>query len=86
MGLTGALPARVPADVKESALAYLVVVRVSDQGQGIGREFLPHVFDIFRQEDATKTRRQGGLGIGLAIGTGLAFCARRYRRICRASG
>jgi signal transduction histidine kinase len=44
-----------------------VVVRVGDTGQGIGSEFLPHVFDIFRQEDSTKSRRQGGLGIGLAI-------------------
>jgi signal transduction histidine kinase len=44
-----------------------VAVRVIDRGQGIGREFLPHVFDFFRQEDASKSRRQGGLGIGLAV-------------------
>jgi len=44
-----------------------VVVKVSDQGQGIGPEFLPHVFDLFRQEDATRSRNQNGLGIGLAI-------------------
>jgi len=44
-----------------------IVVRVSDQGQGIGPEFLAHVFDLFRQEDATRSRNQGGLGIGLAI-------------------
>ena len=44
-----------------------VVVRVSDTGQGISSEFLPLVFDFFRQEDATKSRRQSGLGIGLAI-------------------
>ena len=44
-----------------------VVVKVKDQGQGIGSEFLPHVFDLFRQQDATRSRSQGGLGIGLAI-------------------
>jgi signal transduction histidine kinase len=44
-----------------------VVIRVTDTGDGIGSEFLPHVFDFFRQEDPTKSRRHGGLGIGLAI-------------------
>jgi signal transduction histidine kinase len=44
-----------------------VVVTIADTGQGIGTAFLPHVFDSFRQEDATSTRRQGGLGLGLAI-------------------
>jgi PAS domain S-box-containing protein len=44
-----------------------VEVRVRDTGQGINTEFLPHVFDRFRQADASITRMHGGLGLGLAI-------------------
>jgi PAS domain S-box-containing protein len=42
-------------------------VAISDSGEGIAPEFLPHVFDRFRQADASTTRRHGGLGLGLAI-------------------
>lgn len=44
-----------------------VEVSVSDTGQGIAPEFLPHVFDRFRQGDGATTRRHGGLGLGLSI-------------------
>lgn len=44
-----------------------VMVRVSDNGQGIDPSFLPHVFEQFRQEDGSYTRRHGGIGLGLAI-------------------
>jgi signal transduction histidine kinase len=44
-----------------------VEVSVSDNGQGIEPEFLPHVFDRFRQGDQSFTRHAGGLGLGLAI-------------------
>jgi PAS domain S-box-containing protein len=44
-----------------------VEVIVSDTGRGIRPEFLPQVFDRFRQADQTTTRKEGGLGLGLSI-------------------
>ena len=42
-------------------------IAVTDDGHGIAPEFLPYVFDRFRQEDSSSTRRHEGLGLGLAI-------------------
>ncbi|HEY9625106.1 MAG TPA: PAS domain-containing protein [Crinalium sp.] len=44
-----------------------VQIQVTDTGKGINPDFLPYVFDYFRQEDGTTTRKFGGLGLGLAI-------------------
>ncbi|HKQ74349.1 MAG TPA: ATP-binding protein [Blastocatellia bacterium] len=44
-----------------------IEIAVSDTGQGIGPDFLPYVFDRFRQEEGSTARKHGGLGLGLAI-------------------
>lgn len=44
-----------------------IQIRVSDTGQGIAPDFLPYVFERFRQADSSMTRSHGGLGLGLAI-------------------
>ncbi|EDX85610.1 PAS fold family [Synechococcus sp. PCC 7335] len=57
----GSITVTVTADVSE------VVIEVSDTGKGIAADFLPFVFEHFRQENYSTTRKFGGLGLGLAI-------------------
>lgn len=44
-----------------------LMIEIADNGKGIESDFLPYVFERFRQEDASSTREHGGLGLGLAI-------------------
>ena len=54
-------------DVRLAALGADAQIQISDTGQGIAPQFLPYVFDYFRQADSATTRVFGGLGLGLAI-------------------
>jgi PAS domain S-box-containing protein len=53
--------------VEVARVASKIQISVSDTGEGVPREFLPYVFDRFRQADASTTRKTGGLGLGLSI-------------------
>jgi CheY-like chemotaxis protein/two-component sensor histidine kinase len=52
---------------KQQTIDTYAQIRVIDTGKGIEPNFLPHVFDYFRQADSATTRKFGGLGLGLAI-------------------
>jgi signal transduction histidine kinase/DNA-binding response OmpR family regulator len=54
-------------EVKLEPVGNLIQIVVTDTGKGISLEFLPHVFEYFRQADSGTTRQFGGLGLGLAI-------------------
>jgi PAS domain S-box-containing protein len=60
-------PAGGRVDVRLGVEDRQAVLRVSDSGVGIAPEFLPYVFDRFRQADSSTTRAHGGLGLGLAL-------------------
>ena len=60
-------PAEGRVEVKLEGVGSNARITVSDSGAGISGEFLPYVFDRFRQADSTFTRKHGGLGLGLAI-------------------
>jgi len=54
-------------DIRLECVGSQASITVSDTGKGINPDFLPYVFESFRQADATITRKFGGLGLGLAI-------------------
>ena len=53
--------------IRVAAVDRRVRVSITDTGQGISAEFMPHVFQRFKQADASAARRHGGLGLGLAL-------------------
>lgn len=63
----GRVEIRLNSVVGNAASRLYAQLQVTDTGKGISPEFIPHVFDRFRQADSTTTRSYGGLGLGLAI-------------------
>lgn len=54
-------------DIRVEARHSAAILSVRDSGEGIAPEFLPHLFERFRQQDASSSRTHGGLGLGLSI-------------------
>lgn len=54
-------------DTEQNTITKYAQIQVIDTGNGISKDFLPYVFEPFRQADSTTTRAYGGLGLGLAI-------------------
>ena len=74
LGFTSVSESLLPADSSSSSLVpqasypgLFACIQVIDTGKGISADFLPYVFDRFRQADSKSTRSQKGLGLGLAI-------------------
>jgi PAS domain S-box-containing protein len=60
-------PARGTIQIKLTRVGNIAEIMVCDSGEGISKEFLPYVFDRFRQASGDFNRRHGGLGLGLSI-------------------
>jgi len=60
-------PAQGVVTISSTATTFDAIVTFRDRGEGIPPEFLPHVFDRFRQADGSRTRSYGGLGLGLSL-------------------
>jgi CheY-like chemotaxis protein len=60
-------PAQAVVTVSLKATNSDAIVTIEDEGEGIPTDFLPHVFERFRQADGSRTRSYGGLGLGLSL-------------------
>lgn len=54
-------------DIRLEQIDNQAQITITDTGKGISPDFLPHIFESFRQEDASVTRKHGGLGLGMAL-------------------
>jgi OmpR-family two-component system manganese-sensing sensor histidine kinase len=57
----------VTIDIKQTADNKFIVISISDTGPGIGKEDLPYIFDRFYRTDKSRSRKTGGVGLGLAV-------------------